>query len=783
MRHLIHYIIPLTLAITISLILTFNNISPKPLPPFSCSPTTPSTASLPFCDARLPVERRARDLVGRLTLDEKIGQLVNKAAAIPRLGIPYYEWWSEALHGVAMAAGVENGFSFNGTIRAATSFPQVILTSATFDAQLWYKIAKATGEEGRAIYNAGEATGMTMWSPNINIFRDPRWGRGQETPGEDPLVASRYAVAFVRGLQGDAFEGGRLSNDGRLLLSACCKHLTAYDLDHWKGIHRFTFNAQVTKQDMADTFQPPFKSCIQEGKASGIMCAYNLVNGVPSCADRHLLTETARKEWGFDGYIVSDCDAVSLIHEKQNYTDSHEDAVAAVLKAGMDLNCGSYLSDHAKSAVEKGKLSESDIDRALHNLFSVRMRLGLFDGNSKTQAHSNLRHNDVVCTSDHQQLALTAARDGIVLLKNSQNLLPLSTSSTKTLAVIGPNADNTETLVGNYAGPPCSPITLLQGLKRYAKKTVFHRGCDPAGCDYDGAEGVAGSADYVVVVVGLSQGDESEEMDREGLELPREQAVLVERVAAVARSPVVVVVMCGGGVDVSFARDDERIGGILWAGYPGEGGGRAVAEIIFGHHNPGGRLPMTWYPQDFTKIPMSNMRMRPDLESGYPGRTYRFYQGEKVFEFGYGLSYSNYTYKFVSVSQSKLNLKTSSPTENNSKLEKKLGFVRVSDIGLDSCHKAGFSALVSVVNEGSMVGKHPVLLFFRRDQGRFDAPIKQLVGFRTVRLEGNEREDVEFEVDPCQHFASADEDGVMVIELGLHFLVVGDQEFSITINV
>lgn len=258
----------------------------------------------------------------------------------------------------------------------------------------------------------------------------------------------------------------------------------------------------------------------------------------------------------------------------------------------MDLNCGSYISDHAKSAVEKGKLSESDIDRALHNLFSVRMRLGLFDGSPKTQPYTNLRHNDVVCTSAHQHLALTAARDGIVLLKNSQNLLPLSTSSTKTLAVIGPNANNPETLVGNYAGPPCSPITPLQGLTRYVKETVFHRGCDPAGCDYDGAEGVAGSADHVVVVVGLSQGDESEEMDREGLELPREQVVLLERVAAAARRPVVVVVMCGGGVDVSFARDDERIGGILWAGYPGEGGGRAVAEIIFGHHNPGMfRLP------------------------------------------------------------------------------------------------------------------------------------------------------------------------------------------------
>ncbi|XP_057794544.1 probable beta-D-xylosidase 7 [Salvia miltiorrhiza] len=772
MRHLIHYIIPLALAITLSLILTFNNLSPKPLPPFSCN--TPSTASLPFCDAHLPIERRARDLVGRLTLDEKIGQLVNKAAAIPRLGIPYYEWWSEALHGVAMAAGVENGFSFNGTIRAATSFPQVILTAATFDAHLWYKIAKATGEEGRAIYNAGEATGMTVWSPNINIFRDPRWGRGQETPGEDPLVASTYAVAFVRGLQGDAFEGGR---DGRLQLSACCKHLTAYDLDHWKGLHRFTFNAQVTKQDMADTFQPPFRSCIEEGRASGIMCAYNLLNGVPSCAHRHLLTNTARQQWGFQGYIVSDCDAVSLIHQKQNYTDSHGDAVAAVLRAGMDLNCGSYLAEHTKSAVADGKVSESDIDRALHNLFSVRMRLGLFDGDPQKQIYGDLGRNHV-CSPDHQQLALEAARDGIVLLKNSHNLLPLSKTHTRALAVIGPNADDAKTLVGNYAGPPCNAITPLQGLKRYVRKTVFH-----GGCDHDAAVGIARSADYVVLVMGLNQEHESEEMDREDLVLPPEQEGLIKTVAAAARNPVVLVLICGGAVDVSFARDDPKIGGILWGGYPGEGGGRAVAEIIFGDHNPGGRLLVTWYPQEFTKTPMSDMRMRPDHKSGYIGRTYRFYKGEKLFEFGYGLSYSNYIYKFASVTQIELNFKTSS--YDDIKTHQKLGFVAVSEIVLDSCKKARFSAIVSVENEGSMAGKHPVLLFLRRNQiqTRTDNPIKQLVGFRTVRLEGNERGNVEFEVDPCMQFASADESGVMVIELGRHFLIVGDQEFSITINV
>ncbi|GER53808.1 beta-xylosidase 1 [Striga asiatica] len=272
------------------------------VPPYSCDPTRdPSTISYPFCNPGLPVETRARDLVSRLTLDEKISQLVNRAAAIPRLGVPYYQWWSEALHGVAMARGVENGVSFNWTIRAATSFPQVILTAATFDADLWYRIGKVIGTEARAIYNTGEAIGMTFWTPNINIFRDPRWGRGQETPGEDPILTSKYAVSFVRGIQGDSIQGGQLK-DGRLLVSACCKHFTAYDLDNWQGINRFIFDAKVTKQDMADTFQPPFKSCVEDGRASGIMCAYNKVNGVPNCADYDLLTKTARKDWGFQGY-------------------------------------------------------------------------------------------------------------------------------------------------------------------------------------------------------------------------------------------------------------------------------------------------------------------------------------------------------------------------------------------------------------------------------------------------------------------------------------------------
>ncbi|CAA0843381.1 Probable beta-D-xylosidase 7 [Striga hermonthica] len=745
------------------------------VPPYSCDPTRdPSTKSYPFCNPGLPVETRARDLVSRLTLDEKISQLVNRAAAIPRLGVPYYEWWSEALHGVAMARGVENGVSFNWTIRAATSFPQVILTAATFDADLWYRIAKVIGTEARAIYNAGEAIGMTFWSPNINIFRDPRWGRGQETPGEDPFLTSKYAISFVRGIQGDSIQGGQLK-DGHLLVSACCKHFTAYDLDNWKGINRFIFDAKVTKQDMADTFQPPFKSCVEDGRASGIMCAYNKVNGVPNCADYDLLTKTARQDWGFQGYITSDCDAVGLIYDVQKYANSPEEAVKDVLKAGMDVDCGPYLANHTKSAVEKGFVTEPDIDRALYNLFAVRMRLGLFNGPPNKLPYGYLTRNDI-CTPEHQELALETARRGIVLLKNSANSLPLSKSEIESLLIMGPNANATETLLGNYAGPPCITITPLQGLKNYnVKNTEFQSGCNFINCtsiDYKSVE-LARSADRVVLVVGLDQDSESEEHDREDLLLPGEQQSLVMKVAKASKNPVVLVVLCGGPVDISFAKNEPKIGSILWAGYPGEAGGQAIAEIIFGDYNPGGRLPLTWYQQDFVKIPMTDMRMRSDPSSGYPGRTYRFHTGPTVFDFGYGLSYSNYSYEFVSVSQTKLHRPASRKNSN---------YVLISEIGHESCDKAKLSVTVRVENQGKMAGTHPVLLFLKSKQGGRDGvPIKQLVGFQTVSLGANQKGSVEFQVNPCEQFSYANADGNLVVELGAQYLVVGDQEHLINI--
>ncbi|MBA0691876.1 hypothetical protein Goari_009478 [Gossypium aridum] len=739
---------------------------PTDQPPFSCDSTDPLTKSYKFCKTTLPINRRVEDLVSRLTLDEKISQLINTAAAIPRLGIPGYEWWSEALHGVAFVANISQGIRFNGTIRSATSFPQAI------------------GIEARGVYNAGQARGMTFWTPNINIFRDPRWGRGQETPGEDPLVTGKYAVSFVRGIQGDSFEGGKLGES--LQVSACCKHFTAYDLDNWKGINRFVFDANVTLQDLADTYQPPFQSCIEKGKASGVMCAYNRINGVPNCADYNLLSKTARGQWGFNGYITSDCDAVSIIYDEQGYVKEPEDAVADVLTAGnnswrfvsgMDLDCGEYLKNYTGSAIEKKKVAVSDIDRALHNLFSIRMRLGLFNGNPAKQPFGNIG-SDQVCSQEHLNLALEAARNGIVLLKNDNRLLPLAKTEITSLAVIGPNANSSETLVGNYAGPPCNPVTPLQGLQSYVKNINYHPGCSTVNCSSDltdEAMKIVKGTDQVVLVMGLDQTQEREAHDRVDLVLPGHQQKLVTSIASAANKPVILVLLCGGPVDITFAKNDQNIGSIIWAGYPGEAGGRALAEIIFGDHNPGGRLPITWYPQNLTKIPMTDMRMRPEPSSGYPGRTYRFYQGLKVFEFGYGLSYTNYSYEFLPLTKEKVYL-------NNQSSDKiALGYKSVSEMGTELCEKSKLPVTVRVENDGEMDGKHAVLLFVRQAKTGNERPIKQLVGFNNVDLKAGEKAEIKLELSPCEHLSSAEGDGQMVVDEGSYFLSIGDKESEITV--
>ncbi|XP_039023292.1 probable beta-D-xylosidase 7 [Hibiscus syriacus] len=449
----------------------------------------------------------------------------------------------------------------------------------------------------------------------------------------------------------------------------------------------------------------------------------------------------------------------------------------------MDVNCGNYLKNYTQSAVDKRKLPISEIDRALHNLFSVRMRLGLFNGNPVNQSFGKI-NSDQVCSQKHQNLALETACNSIVLLKNTDKLLPFSKVKTTSLAVIGPNANSARTLLGNYAGPPCKTVTPLQGLKNYVKDISYHPGCNAVNCSYpltDQAVKVAKGAEYVVLVMGLDQTQEREELDRVDLVLPSKQQNLISTLARAAKNPVVLVLLSGGPVDITFAKYDKHIGSILWAGYPGEAGGQALAEIIFGDHNPGGRLPLTWYPQSYVKIPMTDMRMRSDPSSGYPGRTYRFYQGPKVFEFGYGLSYSNYSYEFLPVAQNKvyLNNQLKSPKveiENSNALK----YIPVSEIGRELCDKR-IPITVRAQNHGELAGKHPLLLFVRREKATNGRPVKQLIGFQSVILSAGERADVEFELSPCKHLSIADEEGLMVIEEGSHFLTIGEKESEITV--
>ncbi|KAL9229517.1 hypothetical protein vseg_004975 [Gypsophila vaccaria] len=750
---------------------------------FPCNP--PHQNSYTYCNTTLATSVRTNSLISLLTFPEKLHFLCNNFTGIPRLGLPPYQWWSESLHGIATNGP---GINFNGTIKSATLFPQVINQGAAFNRSLWFDVAAAVSVEGRSMYNVGQA-GLTFWAPNLNVFRDPRWGRGQETPGEDPFVLSAFAVEFVRGFQGEwrVVGGDTDGGDGEgglLMLSACCKHLIAYDLEKWGNFSRYSFDAVVNRQDMEDTYEPPFKNCVERGKASCLMCSYNSVNGVPACANGDLL-QKARKEWGFTGYMVSDCDAVATIYEYQHYVNTAVDAVADALKAGVDINCGTYMLYNAANATEQGKIEEADIDRALRNLFPVLFRLGLFDGDPIKGMFGRFGSQDV-CTEEHQRLALEGAKQSIVLLKNDKNFLPLNKDGVSSLAIIGPGANNASQLGGGYSGIPCNAKTYVDGLRMYIKQASYTGGCLDVVCESDSmfAEAIscAREADYVILVAGLDLSQETEDKDRVSLLLPGKQMDLVSLVAAVGKKPVVLVLTGGGPLDVSFAKDDPRIASILWVGYPGEAGGKALADVIFGDYNPGGRLPMTWYPESFTQTPMNDMNMRADPSRLYPGRTHRFYTGETVYKFGDGLSYTNYTYKLLSAPK-RLNLLKF--TKADSSVRK----LYQSEVGLDyiptnelSCDILRFNVKISVTNAGQIDGSHAVMLYSKALCPTEGAPRKQLVGFSRVHTAAKGSTETNIIVDPCEHMSFANQHGMRILPLGKHILMLGDLQHSVVIG-
>mmetsp|Transcript_57174 Transcript_57174/g.122822 ORF Transcript_57174/g.122822 Transcript_57174/m.122822 type:complete len:740 (-) Transcript_57174:188-2407(-) len=671
----------------------------------------------PWCDATKSLDDRVADLVSRIPEKDVVGLFANGASGVPELNIPAYQWWSEALHGVGKSPGV----TFSGKTPSATSFPQVITTASSFNTTLFRAIGSAISTEARAFNNQGHA-GNTFWTPNINIYRDPRWGRGQETPGEDPVLNGEYAANFVPGMQ-DGEDPNHIKS------SACLKHFAAYSLENYQGMDRHHFDAQVSQQDLEDTYFPAFKTGIQKGNASGLMCSYNAVNGVPSCANTGLLNGLARKEWGFDGYITSDCGAVEDVFSNHKYDPSADHVVTDVLEAGMDSDCGAFLGKHMQDAITTGVVSKDDFNAALTNMFRVRMRLGHFD---PVDTQPYLKYGvDKINTPDHQELALEAARQGIVLLKNDGGALPLDASKVKKIAIIGPHANATTTMQGNYQGVAPYLISPAEGLQKFAEISVQH-GCDVDSKDTSGiapAADAAADADVTVLFIGIDQSQEKEGHDRSNITLPGVQYQLIDAVAAKAKGPVVLVVMSGGAVDVADAKGDSRIASIVWAGYPGQSGGQAIAEILFGAVNPSGRLTQTWYPTNYlTQCSFFDMNMRSNTTTGCPGRTHRFYTGPATYKFGDGMSYTTFQHEILSSVQ----------------------LVRGGDVQsmLASGDRQGVVAMVraTVSNTGKRDGSVVSMVMIKPPSQENGAPVQQLRAFRRTALKAGESRDLEFEV-------------------------------------
>jgi len=644
----------------------------------------------PFRDPALDPDERARDLMGRLTLEEKASFMVHETPGVARLGIPPYTWWNECLHGVARSG-------------RATVFPQAIGLAATFDPDLIGRIGAAIAAEARAkhaarpVGAAGLYTGLTFWSPNVNIFRDPRWGRGQETYGEDPYLTGRLGAALVRGLQGD--------DPRRLMAAACAKH---YAAGSGPEASRHRFDAAVAETDLRETYLPAFGALAAAG-VEAVMCAYNRLNSEPCCASPFLLQTVLRGEFGFRGHVVSDCGALrDFVDGHRTAADDLEAAVQA-LRAGVNLECGTAYR-HLPAAVRQGRVTEAEVDAALQPLLHTLVRLGLFDPVPFPSPPP-----DVVGCAAHVALAREAAVKSMVLLQNRGGALPLP-PDLRTLFVTGPAAASVDALLGNYHGLGPDMVTVLEGITRRAGPGL--RIEYSPGCPFDTPAAIgniwpATYADATVAVIGLTpdfEGEKGEAFrsgaagDRTSLELPAIQVELVRRLRARSRRPLVVVLT--GGSAMAIPEILELADAVLLAWYPGQEGGRAAADILFGAANPSGRLPVTFYRTLADLPPFEDYRME--------GRTYRYYRGEPAFPFGYGLSYTTFGYSDLAAAPAAI---------------PPAGVVEIR---------------VTVANTGSMAGDEVVQLYVVPPDARAGGPNQELKGFQRIHLAAGERRELRF---------------------------------------
>lgn len=689
------------------------------------------TYEFPYQNPGLTVEIRVSDMVDRMTTEEKISQMMNAAPAIDRLGIPEYNWWNECLHGVARAG-------------LATSFPQAIGLGATWDQDLIFRVSTTISDEARAKYHEFIRNGsrkiyqgLTFWSPNVNIFRDPRWGRGQETYGEDPFLTGKIAVQFVKGLQGD---------DPKYFKTiATLKHFAVHS---GPEPERHSFDAVTDERDFRDTYLPQFEMGIKEGKAYSVMCAYNRYKGETCCGSSKLLNGILRTEWGFDGYVVSDCGAISDIYRGHKVVATAAEAAALGVKSGIDLECANVYRN-LKESLEKNLITIQDIDVALKRLFTARFRLGMFDPPEMVK-YSQIPYSEVDCEKN-KALAKETALKSIVLLKNKDNTLPLK-KNIGTVAVIGPNSDQSFVLLGNYNGTPSDPITPLRGIKEKlagVSEVLYAQGCpwatgmpgqkSPEELKAEALE-VAGKANVIIMCMGITPRLEGEEMrvtvdgfkggDRTRIDLPDVQQDLIKAIYALGK-PVILVLLNGSALAVNWEKDN--IPAILETWYGGQAAGQALADVIFGDYNPGGRLPVTFYKSvndlpDFTDYKMEN-------------RTYRYFKGEPLYAFGYGLSYTTFKYSKFSVAKTYYTGDT----------------IKVS---------------VNVKNTGKIAGDEVVQLYISNLSSSVPVPIRALKAFKRIHLLPGEVKTVSFSIAP-EAFSVIDEQNKRVVKPGLFEFTVG----------
>lgn len=677
---------------------------------------------------------RAAALVAKMTLEEKVSQTLYNAPAIERLGISAYNWWNEALHGVARA----------GT---ATVFPQAIGVAASFDEELVGKMAEVIATEARAKYNVQKKAedrdiykGLTFWSPNVNIFRDPRWGRGQETYGEDPYLSGRLGVRFVKGLQEE--------KEGFIKAAACAKHFAVHSGPEKQ---RHSFDARVSRQDLYETYLPAFKACVQEAGVEAVMGAYNRTNGEPCCGSKTLLIDILRKEWGFEGHVVSDCWAINDFHAHHKITKTPLESAAMAMNNGCDVNCG-CMFPNLRDAVKGGYVEEARLDEAVTNLMECRMKLGMFE--EEGTVPFDVIGYEQVDTAENKSLNLEISRKSLVLLKNQDNLLPLDLTGIKSIGVIGPNADSRKALVGNYEGTASRYVTVLEGIEDYVgerARVYYSEGCHlyqdrtsnlaQENDRMSEVKAVCSVSDVIVAVLGLDSSVEGEEGDtgnefasgdKLDLKFPGLQSEIL-RAAYESGKPVILVSMTGSAMELDW--EDSHIPAIIQAWYPGAAGGRAVAELIFGAYSPEGKLPVTFYRTtqelpDFTDYAMKD-------------RTYRYMKQEALYPFGFGLSYTSFEMKGTEADSDRVTAK---------------GEVTIRTF---------------IKNTGVMESGETIQVYVKAL--REGTPNAQLKGLKKVHLQPGEEKQVEITLK-SQAFGLYNVEGEFLVEKGEYAVYVGMQQ-------